>query len=139
MEEEVYSGLPAGPDPEGTAVPFLAAADVKAAISAKLYDELTCGDDEITARSVEAAVIMEQSLLDVVKRKLCAALPLHREIGRLLSVYELYVYNGDEKGGREYLTAATDLISINYGDVGAAKTAVHAAGAVKKPDRGRRP
>ena len=128
-----YDDLPAEPEPGASPASALSIAAVKAAISAKLYDELTDGDDAVTERCIEAALIRAEGFLLVVGKKLDLSLPLHRDIGRLLTVYELYVYNGDAKGGGEYLTTATDLVSVHYGDLESARTTPPAAGALAKP------
>jgi hypothetical protein len=132
-----FDNLPESPETEPAENTFITAADIKAVISGKLYDELTCGDDAVTVRAIGAAVIREESMLSVLRVKLNPSLALHRIIGQRLTVYELYVYNGDEAGGHEYLKAATDLISVNYGDPDAAKASLHPAGALKKPVRKR--
>ncbi len=126
-----YEDLPAQDAPSAS----LSVDAVKATISAKLYGELTNDDDTITERCIEAGMIRAEGFLSIVGRTLDLALPLHRDIARLLTVYELYVFNGDAKGGGEYLTAATDLVSVHYGDVEKARTTPPPAGAVAKPVR----
>lgn len=114
---------------------FITVENIKAKISAKLYDELTEGDDTVTAGCIAAAIVQEETLLSLVQKKLIPDLPLHREVGRLLTIYQMYVYNGDEEGGREYLVQASDLISTKYGNLDDAKKKLTPAGAVKKPRR----
>ncbi len=102
-----------------------------------LYGELTNGDDTVTETCIRNGVIRTKSLLQVVGKKFIPGLPLHRQIVRLLTIYEMYIYNGDEKGGHEYLVTATDLISDNYGSVESARTQGVPAGAIVKPNRKR--
>ncbi len=110
---------------------------IQAVISPKLYGELTNGDDTVTETCIRNGVIRTKSLLQVVGKKFIPGLPLHRQIVRLLTIYEMYIYNGDEKGGHEYLVTATDLISDNYGSVESARTQGVPAGAIVKPNRKR--
>lgn len=127
-----YDNLPSTQDAPSASLSVDA---IKAAISAKLYSELTNDDNTIAERSIEAGIIRAEGFLAVVGKTLDLNLPLHRDIARLLTVYELYVYNGDAKGGSEYLTTATDLVSVHYGDVEKARTTPPPAGAVATPKR----
>jgi len=134
---DIYDDLPADPEsgtPDASSA-SLSVDAVKAAISAKLYEELTDGDDAVTERCIESATVRAQGFLLVVGKTLDLSVPLHRDIARLLSVYELFVYNGDAKGGNEYLVAATDLVSVHYGDVGKARETPPPTGAVSRPER----
>lgn len=110
---------------------------VKTALSAKLYDELTDGDDTVTDRCIEAGTLRAEGLFSVVKVTLDPEHPLHREIIRNLTIYEMFAFNGDSKGGKEYLTAATDLVSVNYGNVEAIQKSYAPIGAIKAPGRRR--
>lgn len=136
---DFFDNLPTTPKTQAKSEesPVLVPESIKAVISPKLYDELTNGDDTVTETCITLGVIRAKSLLQVVNKKFTPHLPLHRSIARLLTIYEMYIYNGDEQGGHEYLVTATDLISDNYGSVEAARQNGVPAGAIVKPKRKR--
>jgi hypothetical protein len=127
--------LPSSPSSSGD--PALSVAQLKAFLSAKLYAELTDGDDQVATQSIDAAMIRAESLFAVVKVTLDVTKTLHRQIVTSLAVYELFAYVGDYKGGKSHLQAATDLISFNYGNVETIQAASPAVGALRVPKRHR--
>lgn len=123
------------PSPDSPEDPALTINQVKAALSAKLYDELTNGDDSITTHCIEAGTLRAQSLFAVVREVLDPTKAIHRQIVRNLTIYELFAFSGDSSGGKEFLEAATDMVSSNFGNLEAIEKNPPPTGAIRLPTR----
>ena len=114
---------PAGQPPSGTAgaqetTAVVSVSDIKDFISPKLYGELSWDEnrsaDEVTLDCIEKATALAETMLHLVDEKLNKYSKTQAEIIKTLTVYELYLYNGDRYRAKGYMEKAERLISDRY-------------------------
>lgn len=106
--------------------PDLTVDEIQNLISKKLYFELTGNNDEtaenkITAECIGRAKTLTANLLHLVGVLFTLYSKTQRLIVSHLTIYELYLYNGDTTGAEKWLEKARDIISTRYKDIQKAK------------------
>ncbi|MEL3908063.1 MAG: hypothetical protein P1P64_03480 [Treponemataceae bacterium] len=109
--------------------------EIKDYISPKLYGELSWDEnrtaDDVTADCIVRATDFASGLLYLVKEELNLYSKTQREVIKALTVYELYLYNGDKEAGKGWLEKAERLINDRYGNVEAERENVAPVGAIR--------
>lgn len=123
----MFNTLPASPPStppaqgEGSSSPQISAMDIRDFISPKLYQELSWDEnrsaDEVTADCIERAKNLTQTMLHLVQKDLNLFSATQREVVKTLTVYELYLYNGDRYRAKGYMEKAEKLISDRYNNL----------------------
>lgn len=98
--------------------PEITVSDIKDFISPKLYGELSWDEnrsaDEVTNDCIGRAETFAKTLLHLVGEELNLYSETQRSVVKTLTVYELYLYNGDRYKAQSYLDRAEKLISNRY-------------------------
>lgn len=109
--------------------------DIKDYISPKLYSELSWDEnrnaDDVTKDCILRATDFAAGLLHLVKEELNLYSKTQREVIKALTVYELYLYNGDRETANGWLEKAERLINDRYGNVNAERENVSPVGAIR--------
>ncbi len=125
----IFANLPSSPNGNAstssagqtTPAPSISVLDIQDFISPKLYSELSWDKereaDEVTKACIEQATIFTESLLQLVDQELNLYSKTQQEIIKTLTVYELYIYNGDRNKARVFMERAERLISNRYGSI----------------------
>ena len=96
----------------------ISVSDIKDFISPKLYSELSWDEnrsaEEVTEDCIEKATALAETMLHLVDEKLNEYSKTQAEIIKTLTVYELYMYNGDRYRAKGYMEKAERLISDRY-------------------------
>ena len=96
----------------------ISVSDIKDYISPKLYRELSWDEnrtaDEVTADCIERAITFMETMLHLVGVEVNHFSKTQKEIAKALTVYELYLYNGDRYKAKSFLDKAERLISDRY-------------------------
>ncbi len=115
-------------------------ADIKDFISPKLYGELSWDEnrsgDDVTQDCIDRAVVLTETLLHLVDQDLNLYSKTQREIVKTLTVYELYIYNGDKAKAKVYMDRAERLISNRYGSLKSKREDGVPVGAIRVPGEG---
>ncbi|EFW38981.1 hypothetical protein [Treponema phagedenis] len=102
--------------------------DIKNFISPKLYSELSWDEDraadEVTQDCINRAEELAETLLHLVGEKINPFSRTQKEVLKILTVYELYTYNGDRIKAKEYMERAERLISDRYRSIEKEREAV---------------
>lgn len=132
-----FANLPSTPAPPVTAPqpPEITVSDIKDFISPKLYGELSWDEnrsaDDVTKDCISRAVEFAKGLLCLVKEELNLFSKTQREVVKSLTVYELYLYNGDRNAADGWLEKAERLIKDRYGNMDAERENVAPVGAIR--------
>ncbi len=120
--------------------PLVSIADIKDFISPKLYEELSWAEtrsgDDVTQDCIDRAVVLTETLLHLVDQELNLYSKTQQEIVKTLTVYELYIYNGDKAKARIYMDRAERLISNRYGSLKSKREDGVPVGAIRVPGEG---
>ncbi|MEL3903504.1 MAG: hypothetical protein P1P63_00050 [Treponemataceae bacterium] len=133
-----FANLPAAPParPNTSTTPAeISLDDIKDYISPKLYSELSWDEsrsgDDVTKDCISRAIEFASGLLYLVKEELNLYSKTQREVVKALTVYELYLYNGDRRTANGWLEKAERLINDRYGNINAERENVSPVGAVR--------
>ena len=103
----------------------ISVSDIQDYISPKLYRELSWDEnrtaDEVTEDCIERAKIFLATLLHLVGVEVNEYSKTQSEIVKALTVYELYLYNGDRYKAKSFLDKAEKLIENRYKSLEVAK------------------
>ncbi len=95
--------------------------DIQDFISPKLYSELSWDEnrsaDDVTKSCIDRALVVTETLLHLAGQALNLYSKTQKEVVKALTVYELYLYNGDKNSARSYMEKAERLISNRYGSL----------------------
>ncbi len=94
----------------------ITAQEIKARLSARLYDQLSDGADETVVRASERAVLHASAIYSRLGFALNLDDPVSREVVTLFTIYEMHLALGNEEAGREYRLKAKDMIIAAYGE-----------------------
>lgn len=124
-----FANIPASPNGASTgAEPSISVSDIKDFISPKLYSELSWDEDrtadEVTKDCIDRACVLTKTLLHLVNQEFNSFSKTQKEIIKTLTIYELYIYNGDKAKSRSYMERAERLISNRYGSIEKAREEV---------------
>lgn len=115
--------------------------DIKDFISPKLYSELSWDEnrsaEEVTEDCIEKAAALAETMLHLVDEKLNGFSKTQAEIIKTLTVYELYMYNGDRYRAKGYMEKAEKLISDRYRSIEKEREAAIPFIAVSKAEKGK--
>lgn len=108
--------------------PPLEVEEIQSLISQKLYYELASTNDllsesEVVSTCIARAENLARNLLHLVKKPFTLYSKTQRLITTHLTVYELYLYNGDIEGAEKWLEKANAIIGVRYGSIEKAKNA----------------
>ena len=121
MTDDYIDNLPSqdiGNNASALEAPVITITDIKAFISPKLYSELSWDEkresDEVTQSCIDDALTLAESLLHLVGVKLNLYSQTQQLVVKNLTIYQLYIYNGDRSKGKTYLERAEKIISDRY-------------------------
>lgn len=102
-----------------TPAPAIEVDEIKEHISGKLFYELASNNDklsesEIVLECIKRAETLAVSLLNLVGVLFTLYSKTQRLVVCYLTIYELYLYNGDIEGANKWLDRANILISNRY-------------------------
>lgn len=100
------------------ASPSVSIQDIKDFISPKLYGELAWDEnrtaDEVTADCIERGQTVAKALIEAAGQEFTLYSATQTLVVKMLTLAELYRYNGDKRGYERNFTEATTLVNKSY-------------------------